>query len=178
MQWIEGLGVRLRPAMEADRERFHEILSCPEVATWWGDPEQQAEEAVHPADDVRSYAVERAAQDGKGHPVVGLVQTAEETTPGYEYAGLDIAIHPEWHRQGIGGAALYLLAHYLFEVEGHHRLTIDPAVDNTPAIHLYRKLGFRPVGVMRQYERRPDGVVRDGLLMDMLAGELVEPRGH
>jgi aminoglycoside 6'-N-acetyltransferase len=33
-------------------------------------------------------------------------------------------------------------------------------------------VGFRPVGVMRRYERGPDGVWHDGLLMDMLAGEL------
>jgi len=33
-------------------------------------------------------------------------------------------------------------------------------------------MGFRRVGVMRQYERSPEGVWRDGLLMDMLRGEL------
>jgi hypothetical protein len=30
---------------------------------------------------------------------------------------------------------------------------------------------FRGVGVMREYERRPAGVWRDGLLMDLLARE-------
>lgn len=178
MQLIEGLGVRLRPADGEDRERFREILAHPGVATWWGDPDEQADEAVTPQEDTRTYAIERPDEDGSGRVVVGLVQTWEDTTPDYEHAGLDIAVHPDWHRRGIGSAALYVLAHYLFEVDGHHRLTIDPAVDNEPAINLYRKLGFRPVGVMREYERRPDGVVRDGLLMDMLAGELVEPRSH
>ncbi len=33
-------------------------------------------------------------------------------------------------------------------------------------------LVFRPVGVMRQYERSPDGSWRDGLLMELLADEL------
>lgn len=178
MQLIEGLGVRLRPAGEEDRERFHEILACPEVATWWGDPDEQADDAVTPHKDVRSFAIERPDESGAGQVVVGLVQAWEDTTPDYEHAGLDIAVHPDWQRQGVGGAALYVLAHYLFEVDGHHRLTIDPAADNKPAISLYRKLGFREVGIMREYERRPDGVVRDGLLMDLLAGELVEPRSH
>ncbi|WP_255950860.1 GNAT family N-acetyltransferase [Streptomyces odontomachi] len=178
MQLIEGLGVRLRPADEADRERFHEILACPEVATWWGDPDEQADEAVNPHEDVRSFAIERQDEDGTGPTVVGLIQTWEDTTPDYEHAGLDIAVHPDWQRRGIGGAALYVLAHYLFEVEGHHRLTIDPAADNKPAVSLYRKLGFREVGIMREYERRADGVVRDGLLMDLLDGELVEPPSH
>jgi aminoglycoside 6'-N-acetyltransferase len=33
-------------------------------------------------------------------------------------------------------------------------------------------VGFKPVGVMRRYERGQDGTFHDGLLMDMLAGEL------
>jgi aminoglycoside 6'-N-acetyltransferase len=33
-------------------------------------------------------------------------------------------------------------------------------------------VGFRPIGVMREYERGRDGTFHDGLLMDMLRGEL------
>ena len=68
-----------------------------------------------------------------------------------------------------------MLARYLIEERGHHRLTIDPAADNAPAIRAYEKVGFRPVGVMRSYERGPDGTLHDGLLMDLLADELVTP---
>ena len=60
---------------------------------------------------------------------------------------------------------------HLFEERGHHRLTIDPAADNTTAIRAYERVGFRAVGIMRRYERGPDGVWRDGLLMDMLQEE-------
>ena len=34
-------------------------------------------------------------------------------------------------------------------------------------------MGFRPVGVLRQYQRDRFGVWKDGLLMDLLAGELI-----
>ncbi len=54
----------------------------------------------------------------------------------------------------------------------HHRITIDPAAANEPAIRCYAKAGFRPVGVMRQYERGGDGRFHDGLLMDLLRDEL------
>lgn len=60
----------------------------------------------------------------------------------------------------------------MFDDRGHHRLTIDPAAANKQAIRAYRRIGFRPVGIMRQYERGPDGNWRDGLLMDLLSGEL------
>ncbi|HEX2508373.1 MAG TPA: GNAT family protein [Miltoncostaeaceae bacterium] len=55
---------------------------------------------------------------------------------------------------------------------GHHRFTIDPAVANERAIRSYAAVGFRPVGVMRAYERGRDGAWHDNLLMDLLAGEL------
>ena len=96
---------------------------------------------------------------------------AEETDPGYKSAGLDITIADAWQGRGLGPDALRTLARYLISERGHHRLTIDPAVGNARAIHVYEELGFKPVGVMRRYERTDDGW-RDGLLMDLLAEEL------
>ena len=52
-------------------------------------------------------------------------------------------------------------------------VTIDPAADNDRAIAAYAKIGFRPVGRMRQYQRLRDGRWVDALLMDLLAPELV-----
>ncbi len=65
------------------------------------------------------------------------------------------------------------LATHLIDDLGHHRLTIDPAADNAAAIRAYEKVGFRPVGVMRRYERGSDGTWHDNLLMDLLAAELL-----
>ena len=61
------------------------------------------------------------------------------------------------------------LAEYLDVCE---RENVDPATANLPAIRSYTKVGFRPVGVMRQYERGGDGQFHDGLLMDLLRDEL------
>jgi aminoglycoside 6'-N-acetyltransferase len=73
---------------------------------------------------------------------------------------------------GLGADALRTLAHHLFQRRGHHRITIDPATHNQPAIRSYRRVEFRPVGVMRRYERGPDGSRHDGLLMDLLPEDL------
>ncbi|QKV97379.1 GNAT family N-acetyltransferase [Streptomyces sp. NA02950] len=166
---LEGRSVRLRRALRGDAERFREILGHPAVARWWGDADHEAAKACDPPEDIRTYAIECEGT------VVGLVQSCEETTPEYRSAGLDIAVHADWQGRGIGGDALHTLARHLFEGAGHHRLTIDPAAANEGAIRLYRRLGFRPVGIMRQYQRRPDGSLHDGLLLDLLAGELVAP---
>jgi len=64
-----------------------------------------------------------------------------------------------------------VLARHLFRERGHHRLTIDPALANERAIRAYERVGFRRVGVMREYERGADGSWHDGLLMDLLARE-------
>jgi aminoglycoside 6'-N-acetyltransferase len=69
---------------------------------------------------------------------------------------------------------LRTLARHLIVEHGHHRLAIDPAADNAAAIRCYSKVGFRPVGIMRQAERGNDGSWHDCLLMDLLADEIVE----
>ena len=70
------------------------------------------------------------------------------------------------------------LAAHLIHERGHHRLTVDPAAANTVAIRVYEKVGFRPVGVLREYWRSPEGIWSDGLLMDLLAPELLAESGR
>ena len=48
-------------------------------------------------------------------------------------------------------------------------MTIYPPAANGQGIPSYAKVGFRPAGVMRQYERGSDERSHDGLLMDLLA---------
>ncbi|WP_407655616.1 GNAT family N-acetyltransferase [Amycolatopsis rhabdoformis] len=162
---IEGPRVRLRPLTADDRARAQEILATPEVALWWGDAVHEVESLYEVEPGFASYAIDL---DGE---TVGLIQSSEELDPQYRHAGIDIAIDPAHHGRGLGTEAIRTLAHHLF-AQGHHRLTIDPAATNTTAIHVYTKLGFRPIGLLRAYERGPDGTFHDGLLMDMLAGEL------
>jgi aminoglycoside 6'-N-acetyltransferase len=104
--------------------------------------------------------------------VVGSIQVAEETSPDYRHASLDLFVDTAHQGQGLGPEAIRLVAGYLFDECGHHRLTIDPAASNQRAIRAYEAVEFRPVGIMRRYERGRDGSWHDGLLMDLLAGEL------
>jgi aminoglycoside 6'-N-acetyltransferase len=152
----------------ADAPRLAEILSTPEVARWWHgyDLDRVEREYVAGDDDVEAFVVEADGQ------VIGLIQSWEETDPDYRHAALDISLHPDWQGRGLGADAVRTLARYLFEERGHHRITIDPAADNERAIRSYQRVGFRPVGVMRRYERGADGTWHDGLLMELLAEDL------
>ncbi|HEY7034540.1 MAG TPA: GNAT family protein [Thermomicrobiales bacterium] len=165
---ISGERVLLRTPVDTDVPRLAEILADPAVAGWWGhwDRDRVRREIVHRGDETVPFAIEL---DGR---VIGYIQYSEDNDPDYRRAGIDLFLHPAWHGRGLGADALRTLARYLFDVRGHHRLTIDPAADNHRAIRSYRRVGFRPVGIMRRYERGPDGTWHDGLLMDMLREDL------
>ena len=77
----------------------------------------------------------------------------------YRHANMDIFLDPAVHGRGVGTDAVRTLTRHLVRDRGHHRLVIDPAADNVAAIRCYAKVGFRPVGVMRQYEQGPDGTL-------------------
>jgi aminoglycoside 6'-N-acetyltransferase len=171
MDTITGRLVRLRLVTPADVPRLREILGDPAVARWWGEQEDDLHDIVEPEEGETSYAIDLL----DGGDTVGLIQSWEEPTPQYRHAGIDIAVHPDFHGRGIGTDAVVALARHLVDVRGHHRITIDPAVENERAIAVYRRVGFRDVGVMRRYERAPDGNWRDGLLMDLLPDELTLP---
>lgn len=105
--------------------------------------------------------------------IIGAIQFAEENDPEFRHAGIDIFLTARRHGKGLGTDAVRTLARWLVRERGHHRLTIDPAAANTVAIRSYRKVGFKPVGIMRAYWRNHrTGVWEDGLLMDLLAEEL------
>jgi len=119
-------------------------------------------------DGVVGYAIELDDR------VVGWIQWGEEDDPDYRHANVDIYVDPAVHGRGVGTDAVRTLARHLIVDRGHHRLVIDPAADNAAAIRCYGKVGFRPVGVMRRYERSADGTWHDGLLMDLLAEDLAD----
>jgi len=165
---LHGEVVGLRPVTTDDAARLLEILTHPEVARWWPgyDLDRVQQEMVDADDGTVTFAVEADGQ------VIGLIQYWEQNDPDYRHAAIDIFLHPAWHGRGLGADAVRTVARYLFEHRGHHRVTIDPAAHNQRAVRSYQRVGFRPVGVMRRYERGADGSWHDGLLMDLLPEDL------
>ena len=161
-----GRNIVLRPLRADDVERVAEIQAEPGVARWWGPPsEAELRRQADGCDDEKALAIQREGE------LVGLIQYHEENEPDFRHAGIDIFLAGRAQGQGLGTDAVRTLARYLIDERGHHRLTIDPAADNAVAIRTYEKVGFRAVGVMREYWRSPEGTWRDGLLMDLLARE-------
>ncbi|RJQ54089.1 MAG: N-acetyltransferase [Actinobacteria bacterium] len=166
---LRGKRVVLRPLVEGDLAPLVKLLEDPEVAEWWirVDEARLRKEAL---DDprIRAFTIEL-----DGEPI-GEIQYAEEEDPDYRFAMMDVFVGRPWQGHGYGTEALRLLSNYLFEERGHHHLMIDPAASNKRAIAAYERVGFKPVGIMRAYERGPDFKWRDSLLMDMLREDLRE----
>jgi aminoglycoside 6'-N-acetyltransferase len=166
---LRGERVVLRPPREADVAPLAAILRTAEVARWWPDEDEATvRERVGGGGepDTTTWAV------WVGDAIAGLAQAWEEPDPMYRHGGIDLSLHPRFHGRGLGADTVRTVASWLFDARGHHRITIDPAADNAVAIRCYERVGFRRVGVMRAYERGPDGAWHDGLLLDLLHGEL------
>ena len=109
----------------------------------------------------RAYKVVRAAGVVVGYS--GLMFQGEDahiTT---------IAVDPQWHRRGIATRLLIDMARTVTARGGRH-LTLEVRVGNEAAQALYRKFGFYPAGVRKNYyvETNEDALV-------MWANDIDEP---
>jgi aminoglycoside 6'-N-acetyltransferase len=154
----------IRPLEERDAAELRRIHALPEVARWWGDPPEGF--PLHDDPETTRQTIEL---DGS---VIGLIDFFEEQTPRYRHATIDLFLDPAFHGRGLGTDAVRRVVRQLVDERRHHRITIDPAASNAVAIRAYEKAGFKPVGVMRGYERDNDGEGwHDALLMELIAGE-------
>jgi phosphoribosylanthranilate isomerase len=158
---LRGRSVVLKPLAAADAADLRAIHVTPEVAAWWGEMDDG-----FPFDEPQTARYTIWVDDR----VAGLIQYGEEDEPDYRHAWIDVFVDPKLHGRGVGSDAVETVRDHLIRDRGHHRVTIDPSLDNVAAIHAYEKAGFERVGVMRRAERAPEGHWRDALFMEYVAG--------
>jgi len=93
-----------------------------------------------------------------GQTVVGYV--GSQSVLG-ESDMMNVAVHPDYRRQGIAEALVELLISELSEKD-NHALLLEVRASNAPAIAMYEKLDFRQVGLRKNYYRNPK---EDALIM-------------
>jgi [ribosomal protein S18]-alanine N-acetyltransferase len=101
----------------------------------------------------RAYYIARIGRDLVGY--AGLMMTVDDghvTT---------IAVDPQWHRHKIGTRLLLVLAREAI-ARGATSLTLEVRMSNRGAQELYRRFGFAPVGVRKNYYQE---VNEDALVM-------------
>jgi len=111
---------------------------------------------------------------GISFPVV-IVHEPDQRVAGYiiywqirdEVQITNIALHPDFRGRGIGETVLTVI---LKEVRGKGAtfVTLEVRSSNTPAVSLYRKLGFKVLGTRKGYYGNP---VEDAYVMGLALGE-------
>jgi ribosomal-protein-alanine N-acetyltransferase len=111
---------------------------------------------------------------GISFPVV-IVHEPDQRMAGYiiywqirdEVQITNIALHPDFRGRGIGATVLTVI---LKEVRGKGAtfVTLEVRSSNTPAVSLYRKLGFKVLGTRKGYYGNP---VEDAYVMGLALGE-------
>ena len=90
--------------------------------------------------------------------VVGYIMCRVETGKLYTRDGVgrqghivSLAVVPEMRRKGIGTSLMKRALEALYNVYKVDEYYLEVRVSNTPAISLYKKLGFKPAKVIRGY---------------------------
>ena len=91
-----------------------------------------------------------------------LVALEGETVAGYvgsqtvldETDMMNVAVHPDYRRQGIAEKLVLELVEALKQRESRC-LTLEVRASNAPAIALYEKLDFKQIGLRKNYYRNP-----------------------
>ena len=86
-----------------------------------------------------------------GEQVVGYIGSQSSID---ETDVMNVAVHPDWRRRGIGERLITALVEAL-KFRGSHALLLEVRASNSPAISLYEKLGFQQVGLRKNYYRNP-----------------------
>ena len=87
------------------------------------------------------------------------------------YVGLDIAV--DYRRRGFALETYSAMNLYLFDKFKFNRLSLTTLANNYAAISLYKKLGYRKEGVMREAFYK-NGKFIDGFFYSMLRSDLGE----
>ena len=160
---LAGERMTLRPPNDADATPLLSILTEPEVSRWWVD---------YTPERIRSEILESGSSlvmEIEGRPA-GAIFLYPNDDPEYLHVVIHLFLGAQWYGHRYGAEALAIVIAHLATL-GHHRFTLDPNVSNLPAIRSYERLGFERVGVLREYQLRPDGTHEDGLLMDLVLSD-------
>lgn len=164
---ISGPLVTLRAVRAEDASPLFDILTEPEVSFWWVGytPEKVVADFVEQPEITRIIEV-----DGE---CAGALWVLRGDDPEYPTTVMHLFIGTRFRGRRIGEEALALAIRAEFAA-GITRVTLDPNVNNDGAIRSYERLGFKRIGILRDYQVRPGGHLEDALFLDLTRSDFPE----
>lgn len=163
---IIGPLVTLRAVTQNDRDPLLGVLLEPEVAEWWvGYTAERVE-----TEFVRNAQARAIEVEGR---CVGAMFVLRGEDAEYPTTVMHLFLATGFRGRRIGEESLALAIREEFAA-GITRVTLDPNIHNEGAIRSYERLGFRRIGVLRDYQVRPGGHLEDALFMDLTRSDFPE----
>ena len=161
---IENNNIGLKPASIDDVGYIYELETRPENSHFvMAYSRERHIQAIESSDEELLIIVDK----GTGLSL-GFVILAGLTNPNLSMEFRRLVIDSKG--QGIGRQVVKLVIHYCFKVLKFHRLWLDVYEDNARGIHLYRSIGFKQEGKLRDVIRHGDSY-RSLLLFSLISGE-------
>ncbi|WP_367114351.1 GNAT family N-acetyltransferase [Deinococcus sp.] len=118
-----------------------------------------------------NFAVHRNRPEGAGlGPVVGRISFSEVNAAD-GWAEIGTMLLPAAQGTAVNPEAKLLLMTRAFEVLGAGRVQFKVDARNERSLRAMTRLGAVREGVLRAYQRRPDGFTRDSVMFSVLRGE-------
>ena len=161
----------LRLAEESDAEMMIEYLK-----TVWGETRylmREPEDITLTVEKERDILREKegsdtelmlvAEVDGKHAGVANFNPVGVRNRASHR-CSVGVTLYKAFWGMGIGTALLSEILHYA-KIAGYEQAELEVVSENAPAVGLYRKLGFVPIGTMPRALKYKDGSYADFLLM-------------
>lgn len=175
---LHGRLVRLRALEPEDEPLLYEWFNDPEVTSTGGGhgypisharEREWIEEANRPGYEYSHFGIV-ALDDEKLVGTVSLRQTSPENRSAN--LGLSIGDKARWNK-GYATDAMRVACRFGFEQMNLHRIELSTYAEHAAAIRVYEKVGFK-IEVRTRDSGFFGGVYRDGLIMGLLEGELID----
>ena len=175
---LHGRLVRLRALEPEDEPLLYEWFNDPEITSTGGGhgypisharEREWIEEASRPGYEYCHFGIVALDND----QLIGTV-SLRQTSPENRSAdlGLSIGDKARWN-QGYATDAMRVACRFGFEQMNLHRIELGTYAEHATAIRVYEKVGFK-IEVRERESAYFGGRYRDGLLMGLLEGELID----
>jgi len=175
-----GSLVRLRALEESDLDDILRFYNTLELRRFLGPPivrsrryMEQWLQKISIQNPWRDGHLVMAVEEKEANDFLGIARLEDIMLP-HNRAKVGLSIYdPEKRGKGYGTDAMLVLLGVGFNILGLHSIYLDTMEDNKWSIHVYEKIGFKHVGILRETEFI-DGKRKGFLIMDILREEFMD----